>query len=306
MATNRVRGIRQKTPSGVLFGRASKGVGKPEMMTIDTLRRLIGLSPGGVSQQIDAGVSAYLDSLSSTHGAIIYRDSAAWQALAPGTSGHFLKTNGSGADPAWAAASGGGGGPFSPPSTSTLSQSYEDAGKPATITYDASFGYSMAKAGGATSTDSVAFRGQAVPGSTPWTITARFWANARSTSARIGLGLTNGTAFSSIKLGSDNASINTAPLITTQRHTNTTTFSATIGTNRSVDNRGPVWFRITDNGTNNIFEYSFDGIFWITHLTEARATYLTATHVGIISSSFAPAADSGMVVIGNCDYYAQS
>jgi hypothetical protein len=40
--------------------------------------------------------------LSSSRGAIIYRTSAGWTALAPGTAGQVLQTAGTGADPAWA------------------------------------------------------------------------------------------------------------------------------------------------------------------------------------------------------------
>jgi hypothetical protein len=43
---------------------------------------------------------------SGNQGAILYKDAAAWAALAPGTSGQFLKTNGAAANPAWAAAGG--------------------------------------------------------------------------------------------------------------------------------------------------------------------------------------------------------
>ena len=56
---------------------------------------------------IDANASAILDLLSNTQGTVLYRGAATWAGLAPGTSGHFLKTNGAGANPAWAAASGG-------------------------------------------------------------------------------------------------------------------------------------------------------------------------------------------------------
>lgn len=42
----------------------------------------------------------------SAQGDILYRDSAAWKVLAPGTSGWFLKTQGAGANPVWAANSG--------------------------------------------------------------------------------------------------------------------------------------------------------------------------------------------------------
>lgn len=49
-------------------------------------------------------VTALLDALfSSSRGAILYRGSSAWLALAPGTSGYYLKTQGAGADPTWAA-----------------------------------------------------------------------------------------------------------------------------------------------------------------------------------------------------------
>lgn len=44
---------------------------------------------------------------SNSQGAILYRDSSAWAALAPSTSGYFLKTQGAGANPAWAASTGG-------------------------------------------------------------------------------------------------------------------------------------------------------------------------------------------------------
>ena len=55
-------------------------------------------------------IQTLLDSISSTRGVVLYRGNAGWAALSPGTSGYFLKTNGAGADPAWAAGGGGGGG----------------------------------------------------------------------------------------------------------------------------------------------------------------------------------------------------
>jgi hypothetical protein len=59
---------------------------------------------------ITAEVQEILDEISSTQGTILFRGAADWQALAPGTAGYFLQTNGAGADPAWAAGGGGGGG----------------------------------------------------------------------------------------------------------------------------------------------------------------------------------------------------
>ncbi len=49
--------------------------------------------------------SAALDTaFGGVRGSVLYRGAAAWTALAPGVSGQFLKTNGAGADPAWATA----------------------------------------------------------------------------------------------------------------------------------------------------------------------------------------------------------
>jgi hypothetical protein len=51
-------------------------------------------------------LSDILDFVTTTRGSIIYRGNTGWAALAPGTAGQFLKTNGAGADPAWAAGGG--------------------------------------------------------------------------------------------------------------------------------------------------------------------------------------------------------
>jgi hypothetical protein len=50
-----------------------------------------------------SSLSSTLDNISSTQGSILYRGASYWVALAPGTSGQFLQTNGGGANPAWAA-----------------------------------------------------------------------------------------------------------------------------------------------------------------------------------------------------------
>lgn len=72
---------------GYLIGRKTAGAGVPEAMTLSEVLDLVG---------------------SAAQGDILYRGASGWTRLPAGTSGHFLKTQGSGADPAWAAASGGG------------------------------------------------------------------------------------------------------------------------------------------------------------------------------------------------------
>lgn len=59
---------------------------------------------------ISAEVQEILDQITATQGSVLFKGATEWQALAPGTSGYVLQTNGAGADPTWVAQSGGGGG----------------------------------------------------------------------------------------------------------------------------------------------------------------------------------------------------
>jgi Chaperone of endosialidase/Repeat of unknown function (DUF5907) len=57
---------------------------------------------GSAAAPSDVTVSTVLDAISSTRGAHLYRGSSGWAGLAPSaTSGVFLQSNGSGADPGW-------------------------------------------------------------------------------------------------------------------------------------------------------------------------------------------------------------
>ena len=57
-------------------------------------------------QPLDADLTA-LAAIAGVQGDIIYRDGTTWVRLPAGTSGQFLKTNGAGANPAWATPAGG-------------------------------------------------------------------------------------------------------------------------------------------------------------------------------------------------------
>lgn len=76
----------------------------------------ISISPSGNltdSPTIAAQVQVILDQITTAQGSVLFRGASDWEALAPGTSGYFLKTNGAAADPAWAAGGGGGGAGYS-------------------------------------------------------------------------------------------------------------------------------------------------------------------------------------------------
>jgi hypothetical protein len=77
------------TPSTIAFGNAASG---------NLLANLI----GSAAPAIPVSLTALLDSVvGNTRGAILYRGSAGWAALAPGAAGTHLVGRGSGADPAW-------------------------------------------------------------------------------------------------------------------------------------------------------------------------------------------------------------
>ena len=67
-----------------------------------TVTNVLPVSKGGTNQTtLSAGAQAFLDSISSTQGAILYRGASSWAVLGTGTSGQLLKTQGAGANPVW-------------------------------------------------------------------------------------------------------------------------------------------------------------------------------------------------------------
>jgi hypothetical protein len=91
----------------------------------------IALTPSGNltdSPTITALVQEILDQITTVRGSVLYRGAAAWAALAPGTAGQFLRTNGAAADPNWAApATGGSWPPLQSPLAATFTNFSGDA-----------------------------------------------------------------------------------------------------------------------------------------------------------------------------------
>lgn len=65
-------------------------------------QRILANYTGSTAIPVPTALSDVLDSLSNAQGSILYRGPSAWAALAPGTNGQFLKTQGAGSNPAWA------------------------------------------------------------------------------------------------------------------------------------------------------------------------------------------------------------
>jgi len=76
------------------------------------------LGSGAAGVTTPAAASSALDLISTTQGAVLYRNASAWTALTPGTSGQLLSTQGAAANPIWVTATGGAG-DFNGPASST-------------------------------------------------------------------------------------------------------------------------------------------------------------------------------------------
>jgi len=72
-------------------------------------QRVLGRNTTGAGAGEEVTLSQLLDWIgSAAQGDVLYRGSSAWARLAAGTSGQFLQTQGTGANPQWATVSGGG------------------------------------------------------------------------------------------------------------------------------------------------------------------------------------------------------
>jgi len=72
--------------------------------------QVLGNVSGSTGVPVGVTLSALLDKISNTHGAVLYRGASGWTALGAGAAGQVLTSGGAGADPSWQTPAGGGGG----------------------------------------------------------------------------------------------------------------------------------------------------------------------------------------------------
>ncbi len=84
----------------VANGAGSITVGLAVIASHDILSNITGGAAAPIANTLTATIDA---AIGSTQGDILYRDAGAWVALAPSTSGFFLKTQGAAANPVWSA-----------------------------------------------------------------------------------------------------------------------------------------------------------------------------------------------------------
>jgi hypothetical protein len=79
-----------------------------KLQNVSATSRVLGRKSSGSGDAEECTLSEILDFIgSAAQGDILYRGASSWTRLGAGTSGHFLKTNGTGANPEWAAAGSG-------------------------------------------------------------------------------------------------------------------------------------------------------------------------------------------------------
>lgn len=79
-----------------------------KIQNVSATSRVLGRKTSGAGVIEELTTSETLDFIGSTRGSILYRGSAGWAELTPGTTGQVLTSNGTGADPSWQTGGGGG------------------------------------------------------------------------------------------------------------------------------------------------------------------------------------------------------
>jgi hypothetical protein len=80
---------------------AANAITYAKMQDVTATARILGRKTAGAGDPEECTLSQVLDFLSTTQGAVLFRDAAGWAVLAPGTAGQILRTGGAAANPSW-------------------------------------------------------------------------------------------------------------------------------------------------------------------------------------------------------------
>jgi hypothetical protein len=95
--------------SGATWTIDAQAVSYAKIQNISATSRILGRKTAAAGSTEECTLSEVLDFVgSAAQGDILYRGASTWTRLAAGTSGHYLKTLGTGANPEWAAVGAGG------------------------------------------------------------------------------------------------------------------------------------------------------------------------------------------------------
>lgn len=162
--------------------------------------------------------------------------------------------------------------PIFPPFTTPDNTAFSDINSP-TVAVNANGGVSIISP-----SNGVRARVKALP-TPPFTITAAFLMHFyKATDQEAGILLRQSSDGKLFSLGF--YSNNTAVGVGSRDYTSVTVVSATNANFDQPSAFGLVWLQLTDNNTNNILKWSYDGYTWQTLLTESRTAFITADQVG--------------------------
>lgn len=258
--------------------------------------KIVRVNSGATALEFDT-ISSVLDGLGSTRGDVIYRGASGWTVLAPGTSGNFLTTGGSGADPSWTAGGGGGGNSYegfgnTPPAAASFTTVHQ-VGTTLNDSALSAGGLVLGQNGGSNTLELYGI----APPSTPWNLYSRFDSilSIQTAGTQAGLFVRN-TSSGAIYATGLNSSAG-IPILTVQAWNSPTSFNATLA-NSGILTISPRWFRINNDGTNLTFYYSNSGADWIQLFTVALVVFMGAVdQYGIYGD---PAGNNGSIsVIGS-------
>jgi len=139
-------------------------------------------------------------------------------------------------------------------------------------------------------------RYRTAPGATPWSVTAllipfvNFYNNQQA-----GI-LVRGSAGTKLYCFGPTFSSSVAQLQVV-RLNSPTSWNGTPYAQNVYGVNHPMWLRITDNGTNLIFSYSRDGIYFNVAYSEARAGFLTPDQVGYFAETQSTSANASITLI---------
>lgn len=222
-----------------------------------------------------------LDSITQSVGAILVRTSTGWQGMTPGSIGTVITSEGPASPPDYEPVPGGGGGTTSadlwgPPAASQFSTVINggSASPAPSIADDADAGV-IADSGPVTaSSDQVRALLTAVPGATPWSLTARLRLTAYPAGNRKGgLYISDGT-----KLMCVERSMTASDAVRVSKYTNSTTFSTS---SSFVVPSAWEYYRIRNDGTKLYFDMGRDGKSYTQLFNENVGTFLTPTLIGL-------------------------
>lgn len=218
-------------------------------------------------------ISDILDFVTSTRGSVLYRGNTGWAALAPGTAGQVLQTNGAGADPSWGTAGSSAPWYWSPPTAASFTLSNASASN-MILTDNTDVGLIIDPgatwAAGALS-HAFALRTLA-SASAAWTMTARFEGSCNGEFEYNGFGLCLYESSTNKFIEFDyQRTYSQSPSIAVDYWNSGTSFSSD---QRILHSTKHPWLRVVHDGTNYKFQLSSCGKSWFQILSVTNTAWL--------------------------------